>query len=308
MAQQPPGYGSPEHPAEVRERVARNLLTFTAIVAPAFAVAKIFVVTNFDLDTTLAVMQGQGAVNVAVTAFVASLPTLVTWLMLAIPVVAFWVYQPGGPARQRWLALRRDLPFAVQVLLVASFVVALFIAPWPVVLTWVGLLAVSIWLAPAIAVRARAAAGSLRLSSADSTTDGSTDSAADSATDSPADSASARAERRFHGLRRLLALGSGLLLIAALLIDPRPWMPAERLTAPDGRIAVGYVVSDGEWIRVLTEPGRRIEIYRTDQIGARQLCRIAPPARYASPFQLLRTLVPGGRTPVEKLSRCPSPG
>lgn len=283
---QPPS-ANPDQPTEVRERVARNLLTFGAVVAPAFAVAKIFVVTNFDLDTTLAVMQGAGAVNVAVTALVASLPTLVTWLMLAIPVVAFWVYEPGGPATQRWLALRRDLPLPVQMLLAVSFVIALFIAPWPVVLTWVALVAASIWLAPAIAIRARSAAGSLGLISSDT--------------------ASARIERRFQGLRRLLAVGSGLLLVAALLIDPRPWMPAERLTAPDGSIAVGYVVSDGDWIRVLTEPGRRIEIYRTDQISGRELCRIAPPARYASPFQLVRGLIPGDRTPVEKLARCPDP-
>ena len=86
-------------------------------------------------------------------------------------------------------------------------------------------------------------------------------------------------------------------------------MPAERLTAPDGRVAVGYVVSDGEWIRLLTEPGRRIEIYRTDQITARKPCRIAPPARYASPFALIRgLLLTGGQTPVEKLERCPDLG
>lgn len=284
---QSPLSGTPDHPAEVRERVARNLLTFGAVVAPAFAVAKIFVVTNFDLDTTLAVMQGAGAVNVAVTALVASLPTLVTWLMLAIPVVAFWIYEPGGPAAQRWLALRRDLPLPVQVLLASSFAIALFIAPWPVVLTWVALVAASIWLAPALANRARAAAGSLGLTSRES--------------------ASARTERRFEGLRRLLAVGSGLLLIAALLIDPRPWMPAEKLTGTDNGVAVGYVVSDGEWIRLLTEPGRRIEIYRTDQIRERTLCRIAPPARYASPFQLIRSLIPGDPSPVEKLNRCPDP-
>ncbi|MGH8836552.1 MAG: hypothetical protein ACRDWG_16385 [Actinomycetes bacterium] len=283
---EPRAPGSPDQPVDVRERVARNVLTFGAVVAPAFAIAKIFVVTNFDLDTTLAVMQGAGAVNVAVTALVASLPTLVTWLMLAIPVAAFWVYEPGGPATQRWLALHRDLPLMVQALLVFSFAVALFIAPWPVVLTWIGLLAASIWLVPAVAARARAAAGSLGLTSREA--------------------AQLRTERRFQGLRRLLAIGSGVLLIAALLIDPRPWMPAERLTAPDGRVAVGYVVSDGEWIRLLTEPGRRIEIYRTDQISARKPCRIAPPSRYASPFELVRgLLLTGSRTPVEKLDRCP---
>jgi hypothetical protein len=286
---EPRAPGSPGHPVDVRERVARNVLTFGAVVAPAFAIAKIFVVTNFDLDTTLAVMQGAGAVNVALTALVASLPTLVTWLMLAIPVAAFWVYEPGGPATQRWQALHRDLPLAIQALLVFSFAVALFIAPWPVVLTWIGLLAASIWLVPAVAARARAAAGSLGLTSREA--------------------AQLRTERRFQGLRRLLAIGSGMLLIAALLIDPRPWMPAERLTAPDGRVAVGYVVSDGEWIRLLTEPGRRIEIYRTDQITAREPCRIAPPARYASPFALIRgLLLTGGQTPVEKLDRCPDLG
>ncbi|MCI0689449.1 MAG: hypothetical protein L0Y54_19760 [Sporichthyaceae bacterium] len=302
---QPPATKTRDRAAEERERLARNLLTFSAIVAPAFAVAKIYVVANFDLDTTLAVMQGAGAVNVAVTALVASLPALATWLLLAIPVLAYWAYEPGGGLVSRWLAVRSNIPVPMQILLGVSFLVSLFISPWPVVVLWIVMFTASLWVVPSLVARARTAI--LRDSAAAAARDraagprSGSAAASDSASESESESESESTLRGHQGLRRMLLLGSGLLLVAALLIDPRPWMPAERLSTADGP-TVGYVVSEGEWIRLLDENSRQIQILRTDQVTERVLCRIAPPARYASPFELVRGLFI--RTPTGRLPRC----
>lgn len=56
-----------------------------------------------------------------------------------------------------------------------------------------------------------------------------------------------------------------------ILIDERPWVAVEHLDTTAGPI-VGYVVSSGDWVTVLTEDRRTIRRLRDGDIKARDLC------------------------------------
>lgn len=58
----------------------------------------------------------------------------------------------------------------------------------------------------------------------------------------------------------------------------RMWLPAERVTLGDGTTRVGYVLdAGGDWTTILWDNDRTVGILITDQVRARQVCRLGLP-------------------------------
>jgi hypothetical protein len=89
------------------------------------------------------------------------------------------------------------------------------------------------------------------------------------------------AETRADHDRTVRRISLVLLLVLALgalafVVDPRPWMPTERVTFQDGTSQVGYVVSGGPDEFALLTQDRRIELREADQVQSRALCSMTP--------------------------------
>ena len=101
---------------------------------------------------------------------------------------------------------------------------------------------------------------------------------------------------------RLARLGvvSALSSCAAMslwaFVDETPWVAPERIEIGGGQI-VGYVVSSGDWITVLTEETRTIRHLRDDEIVARELCDLDRRSGFRTLPQFLSAETGAGRYP-----------
>jgi hypothetical protein len=88
------------------------------------------------------------------------------------------------------------------------------------------------------------------------------------------------------------------------LIRPDLWLPAERLKASDGSELVGYVVGlDGDWMTILLEAERRLELLPKGKVVSRHVCSVSSTARRQTLVELIFRLKPRLRYPP-----CSDPG
>lgn len=96
---------------------------------------------------------------------------------------------------------------------------------------------------------------------------------------------------RFYGEPRFRRSGIAALVVVALipLLQPLPWMPAERLTI-QGRQVTGYVLSDeGTRLSILRETDRAVVYLDAVDLTDRELCRGVGPVFNQPPLAALRT-------------------
>jgi hypothetical protein len=62
-------------------------------------------------------------------------------------------------------------------------------------------------------------------------------------------------------------------VLPLLIVGSPPWMPAERVGMPDGKVEVAYVVrTDGAWTLLLIDRGRSLRYVPTADISSREPC------------------------------------
>lgn len=95
----------------------------------------------------------------------------------------------------------------------------------------------------------------------------------------------------------VVVLAAGCLVMALwAVIDEAPWVAPERLDTNTGSI-VGYVVSSGDWVTVLTEDDRTIRRVRDTDIKARGLCDLVGRSSLRTLPQILFADEGAGRYP-----------
>jgi len=54
----------------------------------------------------------------------------------------------------------------------------------------------------------------------------------------------------------------------------QPWLPPEMITLSSGQVFVGYILSSGTWVEILSEDTRRVHYVRADYVTHLHICRI----------------------------------
>lgn len=75
-----------------------------------------------------------------------------------------------------------------------------------------------------------------------------------------------------------------------LLSLSKPWLPAERITFTTHQVVIGYALgSDGYWLEVMQADSRNVVYYRMSQISERTICQIGESASMRPLIALIHT-------------------
>lgn len=74
------------------------------------------------------------------------------------------------------------------------------------------------------------------------------------------------------GLLTIGGLVIGLIALGYLIIDDTVWLPAEVITLDDGSQLVGYPRTDGDWLRLIRDDNRAVELFPLSSVKERAVC------------------------------------
>lgn len=221
-----------------------HLAFATSIGGVLLVTTKLYVVSNYQVDTALAILGAASVVNLVSSTILLSLPLISLWALFLATVHFFASIE------------QRQTP---NLGIVVVWIVGALFAPWFYVAAY-SLVTLVAWgkgmhqkevrkPSQTDFTKAMAPPGSVRRSSP-------------------------------FGSYGLLFL---ILPALMLLLDDRAWLPAEVMTTTSGSEIVGYAVSEGgDWMVVLDDRDRVIRYLESKSIRTRRVCRPRNPDPYFS--------------------------